>query len=289
MRSMTGYGSANAENISIEVKSINHRFFEFCFHCPCGYSFLEEHVRNLAKKFISRGKVDISLRIDETYDNDMEIKLNLDLASKYVNALNALSCGFELQNNTSAFQLLTLPGMIKLEKPEIDEDAVLQKALECTKTALNNLKLMRETEGQKLQSDIKDKLGSIISILAEIKNNSLASVLKYQTRLEQNIKALLKQNDIQSSEQRILTEVAIFADKVSIDEEIVRLESHINQMDKLILFDGSIGKKMDFLVQEMNRETNTIGSKCTDSQISQSVIEIKAILEKIREQVQNIE
>lgn len=286
---MTGYSSASLDNLTVEVKCVNHRFFEFGFHGPSGYTFLENNVRALAKKFINRGKVDISLRIEDICNDKTLVNLNFDLAAKYLDALNALNLKFGVNSNLSAFQLLKLPNIIKLEKSAIDEDLMLKLVLECTSSALCNLTCMKEAEGQKLKLDINEKLVSITNILEEIKKNSFDTLEKYKTRLEQNIKNLLNQNEMDFSKQRILTEVAIFADRIAIDEEIVRLESHIDQMNKLILCDGSIGKKMDFIIQEMNREANTIGAKCSDIHISQSVIEIKAIIEKIREQVQNIE
>lgn len=286
---MTGYSFASLENITVEVKSINHRFFEFNFHGPSGYTFLEDKLRTLVKNAICRGKIDVSVRIEDACDDNTDVNINFNLASKYVNALNDLNLKFGINSNITAFQILTLPNIIKLGRQQIDEAAVLKQVLECANTAICNLICMKETEGQKLKIDIKDKLVSITNILNGIKKNSFNATEKFKQRLEQNIKNLLNHNEMDFSEQRILTEVAIFADKAAIDEETVRLESHIEQMDKLLLCDGSIGKKMDFIIQEMNRETNTIGSKCSDICISRSVIEIKAILEKIREQVQNIE
>lgn len=286
---MTGYSFAALDNITIEIRSVNHRFFEFGFHGPSGYAFLEDKVRTLTKKFIHRGKIDITLRFVDICDDTLDVLLNLDLASKYINSLNSLNTELGLSSNVSAFQILTLPSVIKLQRPAIDEDLVLNQVLKCTDMALRSLIIMKETEGKKLKLDIQEKLVFITNILEDIKKHSFDAAEKYKSKLEKNIKNLLDYNDMDFTEQRILTEVAIFADKVSIDEETVRLESHLDQMNNLILCDGSMGKKMDFIIQEMNRETNTIGSKCSDIRISQLVIEIKAILEKIREQVQNIE
>lgn len=286
---MTGYSFASLGNITVEVRSINHRFFEFNFHGPSKYAFLEDKLRTLVKNAIYRGRIDLSVRIENTSDNNEDVNINFNLASKYVNALNDLNLKFGIDSNITAFQVLTLPNIIKLEHKEIDETAVLKPVIECANTAICNLICMKETEGQKFKIDIKDKLVSITNILNDIKKNSFNAIENYKQRLEQNIRNILNHSEMDFSQQRILTEVAIFADKISIDEETVRLESHIEQMDKLLLCDGSIGKKMDFIIQEMNRETNTIGSKCSDICISRSVIEIKAILEKVREQVQNIE
>lgn len=286
---MTGYSFASLGNITVEVRSINHRFFEFNFHGPSKYAFLEDKLRTLVKNAIYRGRIDLSVRIENTSDNNEDVNINFNLASKYVNALNDLNLKFGIDSNITAFQVLTLPNIIKLEHKEIDETAVLKPVIECANTAICNLICMKETEGQKLKIDIKDKLVSITNILNDIKKNSFNAIENYKQRLEQNIRNILNHSEMDFSQQRILTEVAIFADKIAIDEETVRLESHIEQMDKLLLCDGSIGKKMDFIIQEMNRETNTIGSKCSDICISRSVIEIKAILEKVREQVQNIE
>lgn len=286
---MTGYSFASLGNITVEVRSINHRFFEFNFHGPSGYAFLEDKLRTLVKKAICRGKIDVFVRIENLSDDNIDVNINFNLAAKYVKALNDLNRKFGIDSNITAVQVLTLPNIIKLERQEIDENEVLKLVLECANTAICNLICMKETEGKKLKTDIKDKLVSITNILTGIKKNSFNATEKYKQKLEQNIKNILNHNEMDFSQQRILTEVAIFADKVAIDEEIVRLESHIEQMDKLLLCDGSIGKKMDFIIQEMNRETNTIGSKCSDICISRSVIEIKATLEKIREQVQNIE
>jgi len=291
MRSMTGYGRGEADNgakkFTVEIKSINHRYSEIVVKQPRQYMLLEDNIRRLVQKYIQRGRVEIYIKAEETGVKKPEIKVDKENAIAYYNSLKDLANYLEISPNISIHQLVTLPEVIKLEEVEEDLDdiwVVMETAL--TK-ALEQLVAMRETEGQSLKRDLEQRIFFLKQLSAKISARSPLVVEEYREKLKNRIKELL--DETQFEENRFTQEVVYFAEKCSITEELVRLESHYQQFINSLNSDESIGRKLDFLVQELNRETNTIGSKANDLEISQLVVQMKSEIEKIREQVQNIE
>lgn len=291
VRSMTGYGKCEKAIgnyiISVEIKSVNHRYFECSFRIPKGYYFLEEKLKLRIQKTLSRGKVEVSVTIQPIEEEGTQVLVNHSLVSGYIGALRDLKARYELTGEISIDMITKYQDIFEVHRMPEDEDALLQNVCIVFDAALYDLTAMRETEGKCLREDVKEKAKTIMEIVAMIENLSEKSVGEYQKRLREKLDNLIADKGI--DEQRILTEVAIFADKVDINEEIVRLKSHFAQLTSMIRFDQPIGRKLDFLVQEMNREINTIGSKAANLEISYLVVEAKAQLEKIREQIQNIE
>lgn len=290
IKSMTGFGrgefSQGANTFSVDVRSVNHRYSDVSVRMPRTMSVLEEKVREFITEKISRGKVDVYINYN-TFGQSSQVKLDTNLAKAYVDSLNTLKETFGIRDDISLSLLTRFPDIMALETVEMDMDelwAILKQALEM---ALNALVEMRQREGERLKTDLLDKLVNVRGFVGEIKEKSNGVVDEYKNKLYDRIKELIK--DIPIDENRLLTEVAVFADKSSVDEEIVRLESHMEELQKALNFKGSVGKKLDFIIQEMNREVNTIGSKITDLGILNNVINIKTEIEKIREQVQNIE
>jgi uncharacterized protein (TIGR00255 family) len=290
IKSMTGFGrgEASQDNISfsVDIKTVNHRYSDISVRMPRIVSALEEKVREYISSKLNRGKIDVYINYD-SFGQDTKVKLDTNLAAAYVESLNTLKSQFEIKDDITLSLLTRFPDILKLDTEEQDLDtlwSILQQALE---QAVTSLLEMRGREGERLRVDILQKLDNIKSIVDDIKLKSADLVDAYKNKLYEKIKELTK--DIQLDENRLLTEVAIFADKSSIDEELVRLSSHIEEFKKTLSLNVSIGKKLDFIVQEMNREVNTIGSKSSDLGIVNNVIEIKTEIEKIREQVQNIE
>lgn len=290
IKSMTGFGrgEASQDNITftVDIKTVNHRYSDISVRMPRMVSALEEKVREYINSKLNRGKIDVFINYD-SFGQDTKVKLDTNLASAYVDSLNILKQQFGIKDDISLSLLTRFSDILKLDTEEKDLDflwAILSSALE---QAVNALVEMRGREGERLLKDMLLKLDSIKATVAGIKAKSADLVDVYKNKLYDKIKELTK--DIQLDENRLLTEVAIFADKSSIDEEIVRLGSHIEEFKKTLTIKGTIGKKLDFIVQEMNREVNTIGSKSSDLGVVNNVIEIKTEIEKIREQVQNIE
>ncbi len=291
IKSMTGYGSAKGEcqglAISIELKSVNNRYLDCSVRLPRGFLFAEDSVKSRVQSHITRGKVDVFISIDSTGADAMLVKVNERLAAGYVSAIRQLSQSYDLPDEFSAAALARMPDVLTIEKQDADADAVIASVAEITDRALYAFDEMRAREGGKLHDDISTRLDTIEAYVGEIERRSPETVLEYRERLLRKMTEVLQNTAL--DEQRILLEAGIFADKVAVDEETVRLRSHIAQM-RTMLSDGSpIGRKMDFLVQEFNRESNTIGSKCNDSAVTKIVIELKSEIEKIREQIQNIE
>ncbi len=291
IKSMTGYGSAKGEcqglAISIELKSVNNRYLDCSVRLPRGFLFAEDSVKSRVQSHITRGKVDVFISIDSTGADAMLVKVNERLAAGYVSAIRQLSQSYDLPDEFSAAALARMPDVLTIEKQDADADAVIASVAEITDRALYAFDEMRAREGGKLHDDISTRLDTIEAYVGEIERRSPETVLEYRERLLRKMTEVLQNTAL--DEQRILLEAGIFADKVAVDEETVRLRSHIAQM-RTMLSDGSpIGRKMDFLVQEFNRESNTIGSKCNDSAVTRIVIELKSEIEKIREQIQNIE
>ena len=289
--SMTGFGRAEmsigTRDIIVEIKSVNHRYFEFSCRTGRGYSFLEDKLKKYVGERVGRGKVDMYVSVTENDDASVEVELNKPLTSGYIAAMRELAARYQVADDTSVSALSRFSDIFQIHRPPADEEAVFNDVRTVADAALEHFLAMRSAEGERLRDDILSRAESIISIVGEIEERSPITVREYRERLYQKLSEILSSNDI--DEQRILTEAAIFADKVAVDEETVRLRSHFEQMRGFFESSGPIGRKLDFIVQEMNREANTIGSKVTDSALAHKVVDIKAELEKIREQVQNIE
>lgn len=289
--SMTGFGRAEmtvgSRDIIVEIKSVNHRYFEFSCRTSRGCSFLEDKLKKYVNERVSRGKVDMYVSVTETDDTSVEVELNKPLASGYINAMQTLANEYGIENDVSVSVLSRFGDIFQISRPPADEEAVFNDVRQVADAALEQFLLMRQAEGEKLRTDILSRAETIISIVGEIEERSPITVQEYRDRLYAKLSEVLQSANI--DDQRILTEAAIFADKVAVDEETVRLRSHFDQMQKFLSSGEPVGRKLDFIVQEMNREANTIGSKVNDSALAHKVVDIKGELEKIREQVQNIE
>lgn len=291
LRSMTGFGRANGLfgdlDITVEIKSVNHRYFEFGCRMPRAYQFIEEKLKSLCQQSISRGKVELSVFIDDNSESAVEVEINRPYAKAYIDALKKLSKEFGIKNDVKLSTLANNSEIFKVShRQQPDEDAAEAVANVVTE-AISSFIAMREVEGERLKTDVLSRAQNILEKVEFVESRSPETVKAYRERLEQKMKEVLENTNI--DEQRLITETAIFADKVAVDEETVRLRSHIKQLQSLMESDGPVGKKLDFIVQEMNREANTIGSKCQDVEIAHTVVDIKAEIEKIREQIQNIE
>lgn len=291
IKSMTGYGKSeqtiDSLNVTVEIKSVNHRYFEFSARVPREYGFLEEKLKKYCNSLITRGKVECYVSVEDLEEREMEVNVNETLAAGYVKALKELSERFGLKDDISAVTLSRYPDVITLHKASEDEERIWNAVKTVAETAVSKFIEMRETEGSKLRGDILSRADYIIECVKFIEGRSPETVREYNEKLKQRMKELL--GDAAVDEQRLLNEAAIYADKIAVDEETVRLRSHISQLREFMNSSEAIGRKLDFLVQEINREANTIGSKAQDVDIAKKVIAIKAEVEKIREQVQNIE
>lgn len=293
VRSMTGYGRAqmmvDTMSITVEIKSVNHRYFEFNSRVPRSYGFLEEKLKAFVGSLVARGKVECYVSIENLEDSEVDILVNHGLAASYYNALKELAEKNELnlRDDVVFTTLARNNDIFTVHKQEADEEKIWNAVKAVANDAVNKFISMREIEGEKLKIDVLSRADLILSKVEEIEKRSPETVKEYNDKLLSRINEFL--SDVQVDEQRLLTECAIFADKVAVAEETVRLRSHIDQLRQFMEAKESVGKKMDFLVQEMNREANTIGSKAQDVSIARNVIDIKAEIEKIREQIQNIE
>lgn len=301
IRSMTGYGRAQAQtdgrDILVEIKSVNSRYLEQNVRIGRNYAYLEEELKTLVKSRISRGKTEIAVSVTLVEGKKADIRVNDEIVRGYLDAMNAYnqnaSEGYHLSGDTMVggqirwATIMQLPDVFRVEKPQEDEEAVRAAVLSVAEQAIAAFVSMRETEGQKLREDVLSRLTLIEARVGVIEKEAPALTEKYRERLFTKISDLLGSTAI--DEQRILTEAAIFSEKTAVDEETVRLRSHIAQMRAMLDEKGSVGRKLDFLVQEMNREVNTIGSKVQDVNITAVVVEMKSEIEKIREQIQNIE
>ncbi|MBQ2669086.1 MAG: YicC family protein [Clostridia bacterium] len=291
LKSMTGYGrcedTLNGRHITVELKSVNHKYFEFSPRVTRGYGFLEDKLKSYVQSRVARGKVDLYLSIETLEDSDVVVHVNHSLASGYIAAFRELSERYNLPDAVNVNSLSRYSDIFSVHKAPADEDAIWADVKAVAEKAVDAFIAMREVEGQRLYDDILSRAAAIIEIVGRIEVRSPETVREYRERLEAKLREVLQDTTI--DEQRILTEAAIFADKVAVAEETVRLRSHFEQLKAFLNSKEPSGRKMDFLVQEMNRETNTIGSKASDSQIAYMVVDIKAEIEKIREQIQNIE
>ncbi|MBU5426471.1 YicC family protein [Tissierella pigra] len=292
VKSMTGFGRGEFNNelynLKVEIKAVNHRYNDIIIKMPRHISYLEEKIKKIIKSEIHRGKIDVYINLEYINESAIEIKVDVPLARTYKSALEELSTELNLTENVRLYNLLGLSDIIKTERKELDEDTIWFSLKEALNIALNDIMSMKSAEGEELKEDISLKLLAIQNLVLDIEERSPLVVLEYKDKLRERIRELLDK-DISIDEDRITSEVVMFADKCNINEEIVRLKSHIKQFVSILNESSSIGKKLDFLIQEMNREINTIGSKANDVLISQRVVEAKAELEKIREQVQNVE
>ena len=288
---MTGYGRAvetlNGREFTVEIRSVNNRYLDCSVKLPRSVSFAEEAVKQAVKAAVSRGKVDVFITIRSEGGDEAKVSLNTVVLEEYLSAMRRMVEEFGVKDDISVSTVSRLPEVFQLEKPQVDEDQLKADLLSVVNLALENYNAMRETEGKALDADLRSRGNTILDLVAQVEAGNSQTVIDYRTRLENKLKEVLANTAI--DESRILTEAAIFADKVAVDEETVRLRSHLQQMNTMLTAGGAMGRKLDFLLQEMNREANTIGSKCTDVALARIVVDIKAELEKIREQTQNIE
>ena len=291
IKSMTGYGAAKGYSgkieISVELKCVNNRYFDCTVKVPRIFTALEEPLKALISKQISRGKVDVFITIDSSKSDDMEIKVNHGLAQAYVQALRSMAEEFGLSCNISAMDMTRFPDVLQAEKAQADIDTLCADISVILEEALAALNDMRAREGSKLKEDITTRLIGIENLTEIVEEISPRSVAEYRRKLEARLEEVFELVNV--DEQRLMTEAAIFADRVAVSEETVRLRSHIIQLREMLESSEPVGRKMDFLVQELNREANTIGSKGNDSEMARVIIGMKAEIEKIREQAQNIE
>ena len=289
--SMTGYGRAGeligGREISVEIRSVNHRFFEFSARLPRSFNYLEEKLKALVYKKLSRGKIDLHLTIISLEETGTEVEVNRPLAAGYLAALRSLGGELGIRDDITLSSISRFHDIFILHKTELDEDALWANVEQVASQALERCLAMRATEGEKLRQDIESRLELILEHVGKVDERAPQIVEEYRRRLYQKLCEVLENH--QADEQRILTEAAIFAEKTAVSEEIVRLRSHIGQLRDILSGGRAMGRKLDFLVQELNREANTIGSKAQDIQVAKIVVEIKSEIEKIREQIQNIE
>ena len=288
---MTGYGRAvetvNGREFTVELRSVNNRYLDCSVKLPRSLSFAEEAVKQAVKNTISRGKVDVFISVHSEGAADVKVSLNAAMVEGYLAAMKQMVETYGVRDDISVSVISRMPEVYTVEKPEVDEEQLLNDLMSVVKKALESYDAMRAAEGKALENDLRSRGNTILSLVAQVEAGNGQTVIDYRTRLYNKLKEVLANTAI--DESRILTEAAIFADKVAVDEETVRLRSHLEQMNTMLTTGGAVGRKLDFLLQEMNRESNTIGSKCTDVRLARIVVDIKAELEKIREQTQNIE
>lgn len=289
--SMTGYGRSekilNGRDIKVEIKSVNSRYFEYSSRMPRAFAFLDDKIKKEISGTVSRGKIELNLQVQSVSAQDVTITPNIPLAQGYLEAMREIAGNFCIDDDITASALARFGDIFTVTAAAQDEEQLWQDIKEVADEAIKNFVEMRRTEGEKLKEDILSRLNTIEAAVLKIEENSAERVKKYTDKLYQKLKLLLEDRNIDDA--RILTEAAIFADKTAIDEETVRLHSHIKQYRGILNTPEAVGRKLDFLTQELNRETNTIGSKCQDLDITRIVVDVKAEIEKIREQVQNIE
>lgn len=291
VKSMTGFGRehvvANGREIIVEIRSVNHRYYEFTARTPRSYGYLDDKLKTFLKNGISRGKVEASVTIYNQEGTDAEIELNESVANGYLQALRGSAEKLGLEDDLTLSSIMRLPDVFTVVKKTDDEEVIWNEVKAVAQTALDRFVEMRTVEGRKMYDDVSSRLDFIEETVGKIEAQSPNVSKSYSDRLYAKIKEVLEDKNV--DEQRVLTEVAIFSEKVAIDEETVRLRSHIAQFRDLIMSDEPVGRKLDFLVQELNREVNTIGSKAQDLSITKMVVDLKSEIEKIREQIQNIE
>ena len=291
IRSMTGFGRGqeivDGWSIVVEIKSVNHRYFEYASRLPRGYAFLDDKLKTLLQQRISRGKVDVYVQIQALESAGSEVMVDHGLAESYLKALRELAERYEVREDVSATALSRYPDVLTVRQAQVDEEAVWSAVQQVAELALERFVAMRELEGARMRADVLSRAETIRKAVAVVEARSPETVREHMEKVQARIRDLLA--GVPVDEARLLNEAAIFADKVAVAEETVRLCSHLDQLEQMLDGGEAIGRKLDFLVQEINRETNTIGSKCSDLSLTRIVVDIKAEIEKIREQIQNIE
>lgn len=288
---MTGFGRAKKNfdgfDITVEIRSVNHRFFEFSSRLPRAYLFLDDKIKSCVQKRVSRGKIEASVMLEITDGASVVLDINRDYVNAYICALRQIGKEYKIKDDLKLSSLVGNNDILTQKRKEIDEEILTDAVLQTVDDALTAFVDMRAAEGERLRTDVISRTETILDKVSFVEERSPETVHEYRRKIEQRIRELI--GDVQIDEQRLLTETAVFADKVAVAEETVRLRSHIKELNNLFEAGGVIGRKLDFIVQEMNREANTIGSKCSDMEITKAVVDIKAEIEKIREQIQNIE
>ena len=289
--SMTGYGRAqqvlHGRDITVEIKSVNARYFEYSSRIPRAYAWLDDRLKKQLAGSISRGKTELALTVAEVDGSGAQIRINEDLARQYLEALRGMAQALSLKDDVTVNTMTRFSDLFTVTKPELDEEQIAADVGAVVKDAIAAFLSMRSTEGEKLEEDVLSRLCSIETMVGQVEQLAEGRVANYTQRLYEKLQLLLEDRSI--DESRLLTEAAIFADKTAVDEETVRLRSHIKQYREILSSGGPVGRKLDFLTQELNRETNTIGSKTQDLAVTRLVVDMKAEIEKIREQIQNIE
>lgn len=291
LRSMTGYGRSKYENDSreytVEIKSVNNRYSDISIKMPRNISFLEDNIRKIISNSITRGKVEVFISFSNNSEKGKTIEINKELAKIYIEEMKELASEAGINSNIEVIDVMKMPDILNIKLNEDDEKIITEELINCTREAIDNFIHMREIEGEKIKEDLEKRISLISKKIDKINSISTGLVNEYIVKLEKRINELLKPNVV--DEARLAQEIVIYSDKCSIEEEVTRMKSHISQFLSLIEKDNSNGKRIDFLIQEMNRETNTIGSKANNLEIINYVVEIKTELENIREQIQNIE
>lgn len=289
--SMTGYGSAKGsvegQEITVELKSVNNRYLDCSVRLPRNFLFAEDTVKQAVSAGVSRGKVDVFVSAQVSQDSGTVVSVNEELARGYRDAVARIAETLGLESGLNAFSLARFPDVLTVERRELDKDKAAAALSEITAKAVEEFNAMREREGERLRRDMLEKLETIEGLVSVVEERSPQTVKEYRERLEARLHDILADRSL--DEQRVITEAAIFADRTAVDEETVRLRSHIAQFRTMLEEGSPIGRKMDFLVQEFNRESNTIGSKCSDASLAKVVVDLKSEIEKIREQLQNVE
>lgn len=291
MKSMTGYGRAHEEidgrEITVELRAVNHRYLDVAVKYPRIYGYLEDALKKAAAARIARGKVDIFVQIASNGAADTTVRLNLPLARQYYDALTTLSTELGIKEDISALAIAKMPDVLVGEQAEVDAEALTAAVLSVFDRAADDFDVMRGREGVKMAADVREKAAHIEQLVTLVEERAPQRVEEYRARLFKKMQEVLADSSIEES--RIIAEAALYADRVAVDEETVRLRSHLHQLDLMLGEDNPVGRKLDFLVQEMNREANTIGSKSNDAELARAVVDLKSDIEKIREQIQNIE
>ena len=289
--SMTGYGSAKGsvegQEITVELKSVNNRYLDCSVRLPRNFLFAEDTIKQAVSAGVSRGKVDVFVSAQASQDSGTVVSVNEELARGYRDAVAHIAETLGLESGLNAFSLARFPDVLTVERRELDKDKAAAALSEITAKAVEEFNAMREREGERLRRDMLGKLETIEGLVSVVEERSPQTVKEYRERLEARLRDILADRSL--DEQRVITEAAIFADRTAVDEETVRLRSHIAQFRTMLEEGSPIGRKMDFLVQEFNRESNTIGSKCSDASLAKVVVDLKSEIEKIREQLQNVE
>ena len=289
--SMTGYGRATeifgSREITVELRSVNNRYLDCGVKLPRAWSYLEDEVKKKVKEAMSRGKVDVFVTVRDQQGEDAKVTLNRSVVESYLSAMKSIVEDYGVRDDISVSAITSLPDVFELEREELDEETARSQLMAVVDAAIEKHTAMRAAEGKALEADLRGRADTILSLVGEVEKRSPLTLEAYRSRLTEKMQEVLADRNV--DEGRILQEAAIYADKIAVDEETVRLRSHFDQMDKMLTAGGPIGRKLDFLLQEMNREANTIGSKGNDLEQARNVVAIKAELEKIREQVQNVE